>query len=347
MQGVLLVNLGTPVSCSVKDVRKYLGEFLMDPRVMDINPLLRVLLVGGIIAPFRGRSSAKLYRQIWDKQTGSPLLYYSQLQQYHLQKELGNGYKVELAMRYQEPSIENGLQKLRDAGVKSIKVIAMFPQYASATTGSVHQKVMEVVGKWQTIPDMSFVNSFHDNELMINAFAANGCKHMPASYDHVLFSFHGLPQRHVAKAGDQQLHNCEAAGCRTGFTESNRFCYVAQCYHTARLIAKKAMIPEHRYTVCFQSRLGNDPWIKPYASETIIHLAKTGKKRLLVFCPAFVADCLETLYEVAIEYDELFKAAGGEHIQLVESLNASSLFTNALKEIVEGAGLHQPYSLCL
>src|SRR6201746_2119788 len=163
-KGILLVNLGTPDSPETTDVRKYLNEFLMDPRVIDINPVSRALLVKGIIAPFRAPKSAKLYKHIWNAETGSPLLHYSKLQHQALQQRLGDEYQVELAMRYQSPSIESALERLKAALVSDIKVIALFPQYASASTGSVYDKVMELVRKWQTIPNISFVNSFHDNE---------------------------------------------------------------------------------------------------------------------------------------------------------------------------------------
>jgi ferrochelatase len=333
-KGVLLVNLGTPDSPSVSDVRKYLNEFLMDPRVIDINPISRTLLVKGIIAPFRSPKSAKLYQKIWDDKTGSPLLHYSILQHQLLQQQLGDEYQVELAMRYQSPSIESALSRLKESLVDSIQVIALFPQYASASSGSVYDKVMEIVRTWQTIPDISFINSFHDNELMIETFAENGKKHQPETYDHVLFSFHGLPQRQLIKCDHTGKFCLKVDGCCDTLNDTNKFCYSAQSHHTAKLIAEKLNIPKEKYTICFQSRLGSDPWVQPYTSEVIKKLANEGKKRVLVFCPAFVADCLETVYEVSVEYHEEFKAAGGEHVQLVESLNDSPKWIQALKEMV-------------
>jgi len=330
-KGVLLVNLGTPDSPQTKDVRRYLGEFLMDGRVIDINPALRALLVKGAIVPFRSPKSAKLYQEIWSPKNGSPLLYYSIKQAELLQQSLGNDYQVELAMRYQNPSIETALGKLKAANVDSLKVIALFPQYASASSGSVYQKVMELVSKWLTIPDLSFVNSFHDNELMIENFAENGRKYQPETYDHILFSFHGLPQRQLIKSDPTQNHCLKTADCCATLTDANKFCYSAQCHDTARLIAQKLNLSKDQYTICFQSRLGNDPWVKPYTTEVVAELAKKGKKRMLVFCPAFVADCLETVYEVSVEYHEEFKALGGEKIQLVESLNDSPKFIEALR----------------
>jgi ferrochelatase len=332
-KGVLLINLGTPDSPSVSDVRKYLGEFLMDPRVIDVNPVLRTFLVKGIIVPFRSPKSAKLYKEIWDEKTGSPLMYYSVLQRDLLQKALGDEYQVELAMRYQSPSIESALARLKDGLVDSIKVIPLFPQYASASTGSVYEKVMDLVGKWPTSPNISFINSFHDDALMIETFADNAKKYNPESFDHILFSFHGLPQRQLVKADHTHKHCLKVNDCCQTLTEANKFCYSAQSHHTAKLIAEKLNIPKEKYTICFQSRLGSDPWVQPYTSEVVNKLAKEGKKRLLVFCPAFVADCLETVYEVTVEYHEEFIAAGGEHVQLVESLNDSPKFIEALKQM--------------
>lgn len=333
-QGVLLINLGTPDSPSTSDVRTYLGEFLMDERVIDIPLISRALLVKGIIVPFRGPKSAKLYKAIWSDTTGSPLMHNSIMQKELLQERLGEGYQVELAMRYQSPSIESALNKLKDAQVNSIKVIPMFPHYASASTGSVLEKVMELVRKWQTIPNISFINSFHDNELMIEVFSDNGKKHHPETYDHILFSFHGLPQRQLEKSDHSQKHCLKVENCCSALTENNKFCYSAQCHDTARLIAKKLDLPKEKYTVCFQSRLGKDPWVQPYTSVVIEELAKKGVKRLLVFCPAFVADCLETVYEVTVEYGDEFKELGGEHVQLVESLNDHPLWIEAMRGMV-------------
>jgi ferrochelatase len=332
-KGVLLVNLGTPDSPSNADVRKYLREFLMDARVIDINPIARNILVKGIIAPTRGPKSAKLYQQIWDAKTGSPLLHYSKLQQQLLQDRLGDGYMVELAMRYQSPSIESALTRLKDALVQDIKVIPMFPQYASASTGSVYEKVMGLVAQWPTSPNISFINSFHDNELMIQTFADNALKYNPESYDHILFSFHGLPQRQLIKSDHTHNYCLKSADCCQTLNDTNKFCYSAQSHHTAQLIAQKLDIPKEKYTICFQSRLGSDPWVQPYTSEIVAKLAAEGKKRLLVFCPAFVADCLETVYEVTREYGDEFKILGGEHVQLVESLNDSPTWIDALVQL--------------
>jgi len=332
-KGVLLINLGTPDSPSTSDVRKYLGEFLMDPRVIDVNPVLRTFLVKGIIVPFRSPKSAKLYQKIWSDTTGSPLMYYSILQRDLLRESLGDDYQVELAMRYQSPSIESALDKFKEALIDDIRIIPMFPQYASASTGSVYDKVMNVINTWPTKPNISFINSFHDDDLMIATFAENAQKYQPETYDHILFSFHGLPQRQLIKADHTHKHCLKAADCCQTLTDANKACYSAQSHHTAKLIAEKLNIPKEKYTICFQSRLGSDPWVQPYTSEIVAKLAAEGKKRVLVFCPAFVADCLETVYEVTVEYGEEFKALGGEHMQLVESLNDAPMFIESLKRM--------------
>jgi len=333
-KGILLVNLGTPDSPATADVRKYLDQFLMDERVIDIPKLNRTLLVKGIIVPFRSPKTAKLYKEIWNE-NGSPLLFYSRLQAKMLKERLGDDYHVELAMRYQSPSIDSALANLKAGLVESIQVIPMFPQYASASTGSVMQLVMELVSKWPTVPPISFVNSFHDNELMIKVFAENARKHNIESYDHILFSFHGLPERQLLKCDHTGNYCLKSADCCQTLNDTNKFCYSAQGHDTARLIAKELNLSRDQYTVCFQSRLGKEPWVQPYTTDVLKKLAAEGKKRLLVFSPAFVADCLETLYEITVEYHEEFKALGGEHVQLVESLNDSPVFIEALAGMVK------------
>ena len=333
-KGVLLINLGTPDNPDVPAVRRYLDQFLMDERVIDIPKFNRTLLVKGIIVPFRSPKTSKLYKEIWNEK-GSPLLYYSKIQAKLLQEKLGNDYQVELAMRYQNPSIESALERLKAGLVESIKVIPMFPQYASASTGSVMQLVMELVSKWQTIPPISFVNSFHDNNLMLEVFAENAAKHQPETYDHVLFSFHGLPERQLLKCDHTGNYCLKKDNCCDVLNDTNKFCYSAQGHHTASLIAAKLGLSKDKYTVCFQSRLGKEPWVQPYTTDVLKKLAAEGKKRLLVFSPAFVADCLETLYEITVEYHEEFKALGGEHVQLVESLNDHPKFIEALVELAK------------
>ncbi len=331
-KGILLINLGTPDSPSVPDVRKYLREFLMDPRVIDINAVGRSILVNGIIAPFRGPKSAKSYKAIWTEQ-GSPLMVYGLRVKEMLQERLKDEYQVDLAMRYQSPSIESVLNNFYNQGIFNIKVIPLFPQYASATTGSVHEKVMDIVSKWQIIPRIEFVNSYYNHPIMIDAFAEIGKGYKPEDYDHILFSFHGLPKRQLVKSDPSKAHCQKVDKCCETLTDNNKFCYSAQCYQTAYHIAEKLSIPKDRFSICFQSRLGRDPWITPYTSEVIEELAKQGKKRILVFCPAFVADCLETIFEISEEYQEEFVEYGGEKVQLVTGLNDHPRWIDALEDL--------------
>ena len=332
-KGILIVNLGTPDSPSVSDVRKYLDQFLMDPRVIDIKTIPRNLLVRGAIIPFRAPESAKIYKKVWTDE-GSPLLIYGKKVKKLLQERLSDDYVVELGMRYQSPSIEGALDRLREQHVRSIQVIPLFPQYASASTGSVHQEVMRIVSKWLIIPQMSFVNSFHDHPKVIKTFADNARKHNVESFDHVLFSFHGLPERQMIKADITGQHCLKNKDCCKTLTSVNQHCYTAQCQDTARLLVKELNLKEDQYTVCYQSRLGKEPWVQPFTSEVVNQLAKQGKKRLLVLCPAFVADCLETLYEISEEYHDEFVEAGGELVQLVESLNDHPEWISTLEEFV-------------
>lgn len=329
--GVLLVNLGTPRSPVPRDVFRYLNEFLTDARVIDLPWLKRQLLVRGIIVPARYRQSAKLYQKLWTKE-GSPLLVHGKEVKEKLQAMLGENYKVTLAMRYQEPSISQGLEELRRQNISRLIVFPLFPQYASATTGSVHQKVMEIVQHWQVIPHLTFINSYPEDPQMIEAFCARGRQYPIDSFDHILFSFHGLPEKHIQKADVSK--QCLTGMCCKRLDRSNQFCYKAQCEATARAIAAQMNLEPAQYTICFQSRLGKDPWIIPFTSQVIHDGAKKGWKRVLVFCPSFVSDCLETTCEISYEYNKEFIDAGGEGLQLVEGLNSHSIWVKALHTIV-------------
>lgn len=330
---VLLVNLGTPDSPSAADVRKYLREFLSDRRVIDIGSIGRFLLVNLIIAPFRAPKSAKVYRKVWTKR-GSPLLVYGHDVQQMLQQELGEGYTVRLAMRYQNPSIAAELEKLRTEPIRKLIVLPLFPQYASATTGSVHEEVMRCLSRWKQIPQIVMIDGYADNTSMISVFAELGRKYMQQHrFDHFIFSYHGLPERQLRKA-DPAKRCVTESNCCSVYHAGNRLCYRAQCFETSRLLAQQLGLAPDQYTTCFQSRLGTDPWIRPYTDETIERLVAEGKKSILAFSPSFVADCLETSIEIGEEYKELFEKKGGEHWQMVESLNNHPRWVQTLKEIV-------------
>lgn len=332
--GVLLVNLGTPDSTATGDVRKYLREFLMDGRVIDFPFIPRWMLVNLIIAPFRAPKSAKEYRKLFTER-GSPLMFHTQdLKDKLVQKLNPEKYLVSMAMRYQTPSIENGLAELMKAKVKKIIVLPLFPQYASASNGSVIDKVMEIARGWQILPEFSFISNFLDHPLFLESWAEQGKEAMKnGEYDRYLFSYHGLPERQIRKGSVEGY--CQLGACCNKYGLKNQFCYRAQCFQTTRLLVAKLGLPEEKVVTCFQSRLGNDPWIKPYTDEIIKEMAKDGVKKVLVFSPAFVADCLETTVEVAEEYKEKFEELGGEHWDLVPSLNSNETWVNCVKDLVE------------
>jgi protoporphyrin/coproporphyrin ferrochelatase len=331
VKGVILINLGTPKTAKVKDVFSYLIEFLTDKRVIDYPWLKRQLLVRGLIVPFRCRQSAALYREIWTDR-GSPLLFHSQDVEKLLQEALGSSYIVSLAMRYQVPSIPEILEKFRTKNLEELIVLPLFPQYASATTGSVYEKVMDVVQKWEYIPKIRFINDFHDDPGFIAAFCARARQYDIAKYDHVLFSFHGLPERQIRSVDPAKT--CLNSACCQTITARNRQCYKAQCYGTANAIVRGLGLQPSQYSVCFQSRLGKEPWIQPYAMQHLQDCAKKGYKKLLVFSPSFVCDCLETISEISVEYDREFRQMGGEKLQLVEGLNSHPLWIEALRNLV-------------
>ena len=339
---MLLVNLGTPDSPAPKDVFRYLNEFLTDPRVIDIPWLSRQLLVRGLIVPFRFRQSAASYAKIWTSK-GSPLKVYGFGLRDALQELMGNKYCVDLAMRYQSPSIETVIKNMLQKGVERLIVVPLFPQYASATTGSVHQKVMEILSREQVIPETIFIKQFFSHPALIRSFAAIGKSYHPENYDHVLFSFHGLPKRQILKC-DTQNHCFQKENCCDVMNKSHTSCYSAQCYASARAIAEELSLDKNAFSVSFQSRLGNDPWLEPFTSAVIEDLAKQGKKRVLVFCPAFVSDCLETIFEIEVENRVEFQKHGGETLTLVQGLNIHPVWVEGLKEIITDHTLK--YSAC-
>lgn len=335
--GVLIVNLGTPDSPNTPDVRKYLREFLMDGRVLDIPAVLRWPLVNLVIAPFRSPKSAKIYKELWTPE-GSPLKVFGYAIEKLLKDKLPNEeYVVKLAMRYQSPSIESSLDELKKLGLSKIIVVPLFPQYASASTGSVYEEVMRLFKKWQVMPELRFVNSFWNNPKFIDGFVQNGKKHIEThNFDHFVFSYHGLPERQMRK-GDCTGEVCKLGSCCDTIHAMNQHCYRAQCFATTRLLVEKLNIPEGKYTTCFQSRLGRDPWIQPYTDDVIKQLPKKGIMNVLAFSPAFISDCLETTIEVGDEYKELFEENGGKHWELVESLNDSPIWIEALTDIIKQA----------
>ena len=342
MTGLLLCNLGTPDQPTPKAVRRYLREFLSDPRVLDMSPVGRWLLLNGIILPLRSSKSAAAYRKIWADR-GSPLRWHSEDLLTAVRERLGPEWVVELGMRYQNPSLAGALERLRAAGVDRIVVFPLYPQLAASTTGSTVAEVMRLAALPWSPPILSIVGPFYDDPAFIGAFAAQGASLVKSEKpDCVLFSFHGLPERHVRKSdpGGSQgplrgpllagSHCLADKDCCLTLGSANRDCYRAQCFATAKAVAARLGLPAGAWRVSFQSRLGRTRWIEPYTDVVLRELAAEGKKRLLVYCPAFVADCLETLEEIGIRGREQFRAAGGEELTLVPSLNSSGAWADAV-----------------
>ncbi len=330
-QGLLLLNLGTPDEPTTPAVRRYLRQFLSDPRVIDINPVGRAALLYLVVLPRRPAQSAAAYRKIWDPERGSPLLFHTQDLCREVGERLGSGWRVELAMRYGQPSIPDALDRLLAAGVDRVVVFPLFPQLASSSTGSALEAVYRHLAARWNVPSVSVVPAFHDEPDFIAAFAAVGAPVLAATRaEHVLFSFHGLPERHMRKSDDSGRHCLASETCCDRLETVNRNCYRAQCYATARSLASALALPPDGWTVTFQSRLGRTPWIRPYTDVVIPELAARGVRRLAVFSPAFVADCLETLEEIGIRAREQFQAAGGEELTLVPSLNSSPAWVDTV-----------------
>lgn len=322
-EGLLLINLGTPNSADKAAVRSYLREFLTDKRVIDLPKPIRTLLVYLFILPFRTKKSAHAYHLIWTKQ-GSPLLWHSQNLVKELQLSLKEDYQVALGMRYGQPSISSALNDLKDCN--KITILPLYPQYSSAATGSSLEKVMMLLSKQESIPSVSIIRDFHQHPSYIHAQAQTIKSNLPEGF-HLLLSYHGIPERHIHKTG---CANICTDGC---LLNSNKNCYMAQCYQTSRLLAENLKLTQDQYNTSFQSRLGKTPWIKPYTDEVLKQLATKGIKKLAIACPSFVADCLETLEEIGMRAKEQWMSLGGDEFVLIPSLNTDSLWIKALIEI--------------
>lgn len=332
--GILLINLGTPDSPSVSDVRNYLKEFLNDKRVIDLPWLKRKLLVNLIIVPLRAPKSAKEYVKLFNLFDGkSPLLKYGLLLKDKLQAKTPKNYTVELAMRYGNPSIDSVLEKMRKDNYDKIIIFPLYPHYAASSMGTVVEKTNKIINKWWNIPELVTMGQFYNNPDFIKAFANRAKKHTIANYDHVLFSYHGLPEHHINKSHLKGL-SCVNCNCTKEYLPEEPLCYKNTCYETTRLLVKEMGLKEGKHSLSFQSRLGKDPWIQPYTDEVVANLGKNGNKNLLVLSPAFVSDCLETSIEISEEYLEVFEQNGGEKLQLVESLNDGEDWVDIVHDLV-------------
>ena len=329
-KGVLFVNLGSPDSPNLKDVKKYLGEFLMDERVIDIPLWARTLLVKGIILNTRPKASASAYKRIWQKE-GSPLIVISERLKNKVQKQVD--IPVALAMRYGSMTIKKGLQELVDKGVDEILLFSLYPQFAMATTETIVVLAKEEQQKYfpnliiKSIP--AFYNKSDYIEVLSNSIKDSIKEN---KHEHLLFSYHGVPERHIRKSDITKSHcKIDNTCCKT-HSKAHEFCYRHQCYEVTRLVAEKLQLKPETFSTSFQSRLGFDPWLQPYTDLTIERLAKQGIKKVAIVTPAFVSDCLETLEEIAMEGKEIFKEMGGEEFNTIPCLNDNDAWASLLSK---------------
>ena len=318
-KGVLLVNLGSPDSPTKKDVKPYLDEFLMDERVIDVPPLLRNLLVRGIILNTRPKKSAKAYAKIWWDE-GSPLIVISQRFQEKVQKR--TSLPVALGMRYGSGSIKEGLQELNDKGVDEVLLVPLYPHYAMSSYETVVVKAMEEQQKYFPKMEITTLPAFYKNEDYIRILSKSIAEGLEGfDYDHVLFSYHGIPERHIRKSDPTKFH-CKIDGqCCKVNSVAHHTCYRHQCYDTTDLVTQELGLDPDKVSTSFQSRLGGDPWLQPFTDKEFERFPEEGKTRLAVITPAFVSDCLETLEEIAMEGEEEFKEAGGKSYKHIPCLN--------------------------
>ncbi len=329
--GVLLVNLGSPDSPSVRDVRRYLREFLMDGRVLDAPWPIRFLVVHAAILPRRPRQSAEAYHQIWTPE-GSPLTVISRRVQQALQARLD--LPIELAMRYQNPSIPHAVTRLAAAGVDDCLLIPLFPHYAMSSYETAVERARGVVARRAPTLRLTVQPPYYEDPDYLAALVESARPHLAGNWDHLLFSFHGVPERHLHKSDPTRAHCLRVPDCCEHPGPARPTCYRAQCLRTARAVARSLDLPAERWSVAFQSRLGRDPWLRPYTDEELTRLARAGVRRLRVICPAFVSDCLETLEEIRLRGAETFRAAGGEEFVQIPCLNEHPRWIATLERMI-------------
>lgn len=317
-RGILIVNLGSPDSPSVPDVRRYLNQFLMDPRVIDSPWIVRRFVVSAFILPTRPRKVAAAYQSVWTPE-GSPLVAISRKVETLLKEKVDS--PLALGMTYGNPSIEAALRELLNAKVDEIFLIPMFPHYAMATFEAVVVGVEDTLKKLSPDVRLSTKAPFYDEAEYIDALVAGSKPYLDKGYDHLLFSYHGLPERHLRKSDPTKSHCLMSSGCCQTPSEAHKTCYRHQVLVTTEEFVKRAGIPREKYSVSYQSRLGRDPWLQPYTDDTLKQLAESGVKKLLVMCPSFVADCLETLEEIGDEGKEEFLKHGGKEFEMIPCLN--------------------------
>lgn len=331
--GVLLVNLGTPDGADITSVRRFLKEFLDDPRVIDLPGWMRKGLLYAAILPFRPKKTAKSYAAIWDNETGSPLLYHTLALSKELQKSLGENYQVEVGMRYGQPSIATALETLLAHHCRRIKVLPLFPQYSSAASGSAIESFLRSVQNQWNIPEFTVCPAFYDDPQFIQAQAELIRGYLKLKPDKILFSYHSLPVRHIRKSNSDCIGCNQNSSC-PALTDLNYNCYRAQCYETSRLIAKDLNLDPEHFEVVFQSRLGRTAWVGPDLQKLLPEMLKKGVKNVLISSPSFVADCLETLEEIGIRAQREWYALGGKQFTLVPCLNSSPAWVKAVDAMV-------------
>ena len=332
-KGVLFVNLGSPDSTQPKDVKKYLDEFLMDPRVIDVPRWARILLVRGIILNTRPKKSAEAYAKIWWDE-GSPLIVLSERLQKKVREKVN--IPVALAMRYGSMTLQKGLQELVDQGVNEVLTIPLYPQFAMATTETIDVRVAELQSEFFPNIKVTSLPSFYNRPEYIKVLAKSIEEGLEGlDYEHLLFSYHGVPERHIRKSDVTKSHCKIDASCCNTPSKAHRFCYRHQCYQTTKNIAEKLQLKEGTYSTSFQSRLGFDPWLQPYTDRTIERMGKAGIKKMAIVTPAFVSDCLETLEEIAMEGKEIFEEVGGEEFTTIPCLNDRDDFATLLAHWIE------------
>jgi len=336
--GVILANLGSPDSTEVKDVRRYLNEFLMDGRVIDIPFIARALLVRGIIVPFRAPKSAEAYRTIWWKE-GSPLITISRQLQKAVQAQLD--IPVELAMRYGNPTPKAAYDNLLAANpdLKEVIIFPLYPHYAMSSYETAVEYMKEVHEKYKYGFKLTFIEAYYNNPEYINALAENMKPYLEQEYDQLLFSYHGIPGRHLKKTDPTKQHCLMVNDCCNVASTAHATCYRHQVFETTRLVTEKLGIPKSRYAISFQSRLGKG-WLEPFTDIRLEQLPKEGIKKLLILCPAFVSDCLETLEEIAERGKETFMEAGGESYTMIPCLNTSPLWVETVVNLVNKTVAH-------
>ena len=332
-KAVLLINLGSPDIPKVSSVWRYLRQFLMDPRVIDIPYLFRLILVNCIIIPFRVKNSTKEYKKLWGIFGESPLIKYTKSLTKKLNEKYSTKYKFYYAMRYQNPSIDKNLKEIYTKNYDELIILPLYPQYASASSGSTIEYCNKIINGWWNIPKIKIINHFYNHKSYIDCFVKNTKDFDIENFDHILFSYHGLPERHVDKTYTNNTL-CADNDCEHGIVDKNKFCYKAMCYETTKLITEQLSLDKKNYSVTFQSRL-DDKWLKPYTDTELIKLAKKGKSKILIVSPAFVSDCLETIIEISETNKAEFIKIGGQELSLVPSLNDNEDWVDAIMDIIK------------